>query len=179
VGPHGGQYGVPEVNYLCPDEDCPWLAEIFDLLYEGKYRDEFIQSTFSFATYWKDPFNLEDYLYYSQFLADINNERDQKNQTYKKNMLSLNSFLLVASPDYDEIVVPRTSPWFDFFFPNSESKVQNFNDTDMYKGDFFGLKSLFESNRLLIRSANCSHMDFPDNSCKIWYDLYTKPLLNN
>jgi hypothetical protein len=172
------------------------------------------------VNYYRDPFDLPDYLKFSQFLADINNEKPSKNSTYKKNMLTLNAVLLVASPDNDEIVVPRTSPWFDFFEPKSDSEVQNYNDTDGYKGDWIGLQTLFDSGRLIFRSVNCkfilflclslfcmyvcmyvcfffffhffififflnsfqhlgTHQDIPRDDCKVFYDLYTKPLLNN
>lgn len=40
-----------------------------------------MQDLISFATYWKDPYNMSTYLEVNQFLADINNERPTKNAT--------------------------------------------------------------------------------------------------
>jgi pimeloyl-ACP methyl ester carboxylesterase len=179
VGPHGGQYGVPEVNYLCPDDDCPWLAELFDAFNNGRWTEDSVQKLFTFATYWRDPFNLAAYLKYSQFLADINNERPQRNATYRQRLLSLNHYLLVASPTMDEIVVPHTAPWFESFAPNQETVVTAWNETDGYKGDWLGLRTLDQSGRLSIVGIQCHHQDYPRETCKQFYDQYTKPLLNN
>ena len=38
---------------------------------------------------------LQKYVEKNIFLADINNERSNKNQTYKKNFVSLNKFVMV------------------------------------------------------------------------------------
>ncbi len=57
------------------------------------------QKSISFAAYWKDPFNLDEYAQYNIFLADINNERDAKNETYKQNFESLNYLLLEYSTE--------------------------------------------------------------------------------
>ena len=54
-----------------------------DELLNGGWVDKSLQEAVSFAAYWKDPFLYEDYVKYNIFLADINNERPAKNQTYK------------------------------------------------------------------------------------------------
>jgi len=77
AGPQAGVYGVPQLNYLCPDYYCPWLDEIFSIIIENAYGD-WIQNHVSFAAYWKDPFDNDSYLKHSHFIADINNEREEK-----------------------------------------------------------------------------------------------------
>jgi len=78
AGAHGGQYGVPDVNVWCPDSICPWLNDLMSLVSEGVWTNSWMQDNIAFATYWKDPYQYNDYLKYSSFLADINNEKPQK-----------------------------------------------------------------------------------------------------
>jgi len=178
AGPHGGQYGVPSVNYWCPDAECPWLLELFDDVMNGSWTERFIQDHISFSTYWKDPFAYSTYLNVSTVLADINNERPIKNATYKKNMLSLNTALLIYSTT-DSIVIPNTSPWFQHYKVGQDTQVVSLKDTDQYRGDWLGLQTLDRQNKLQLFSIPCGHIWIGFPSCKTYYDKYTKPLLNN
>jgi len=179
AGPHAGQYGVPELNYLCPDYDCPWLDEIFSLIIENAYGS-WIQNHISFAAYWKDPFDFGDYLQYSHFIADINNERDVKNKTYRDNIISLNTMVLIYST-IENIVIPATSPWFQFYDVGHDdaSSVKALKDTDQYKQDWLGLQTLDVKNKLKLYSIDCDHADIPRDVCKKWYIKYSQQYLNN
>lgn len=64
------------------------------------------------AQYFRDPEDLDNYLQYSNFLADINNERALKNQTYKKNLMNLEKFVMYVF-EKDETVHPKEVS--DFF----------------------------------------------------------------
>jgi len=178
VGPHGGVYGTPAVNQLCPDQDCPWLNDLFDSILEGQWTDQWLQKYITFATYWKDPFEFNEYLKFSSFLPDINNERPVKNSTYRKNILSLNTVLLVSST-IDEIVIPMSSPWFEFFALGQDVTVVPFRQTDQYLQDWLGLQTLDKSNKLILKSIACHHQDIPRDVCKQFYVMYTQQLLNN
>jgi len=178
VAPHGGVFGVPQVNQLCPDVDCPWLNYLFDELLDGNWTSDWLQKYFSFSTYWKDPFAYDDYLKFSTFLPDINNERPLKNATYKKNILSLNKMLLIYS-EVDEVVVPNSSPWFQSYVLGQDVDVVPFRKTDQYLQDWLGLQTLDKEDRLIMESVPCTHHHIADDVCKPYYSLYTKPLLNN
>lgn len=142
------------------------------------WADEYVQSHISFASYWKDPFNLDHYLYYNFFLADINNEKAAKNATYKKNLSSLNSFTIFYTPT-DTIVIPPISPWFYFYKNGSETEIESLKESAQYQYDWIGLKTLDQSKRLNLYSVNCPHTDFPLPDCKQYYDMYIRSLLNN
>ena len=73
-----------------------------------------VQESLTFASYWKSPLHYDTYLKENIFLADINNERIEKNETYKKHMTSLNVLALITAGK-DMIVVPRSSPQFNFY----------------------------------------------------------------
>lgn len=178
VGPQDGVFGVPEVNAICPDNLCPFFDWLFDLLLHGGSPSEFLQTHYSFAAYWKNPHDISGYLANNVFLADINNEKDTKNITYKKNMLSLNTYLLTYAT-LDSIVIPRVSPWFEFYAPNQEVNIVPFNQSQTYTEDWIGLQTLNKAGKLLFGIAPCSHQNVPTEACKPFYTQYTKPLLSN
>ena len=123
--------------------------------------------------------NYSAYLEANIFLADINNERAIKNSTYKAHMKALNTYALCYS-ELDTIVIPRTSPWFQFYEIGSDTKVVDWNQTEAYSEDWIGLRTLQESGRLLRWSVPCSHADMPRVDCKAQaYDTITRDLLNN
>jgi len=93
-------------------------------------------------------------------------------------MTSLNTLLLIYSTT-DHIVIPRTSPWFESYKVNQDAVVVPLNQSAQYQQDWLGLKTLDSAGRLQLRSVPCGHQDIPRDSCKQWYDKYTKPLLNN
>ena len=51
------------------------------------------------AQYWHDPFNRTGFLAGSHYLADINNEREGKNDDYRKGKLIDQSKLIVLSTE--------------------------------------------------------------------------------
>jgi len=174
--PHAGVYGVPDFNVICPDQDCPWLNEIMSALMEGKA--DILQDHIAFAAYWRDPMNTTAFKSHNKFLTDINNMKDLKNPKYKKNLESLNTFLMMYTTR-DGIVIPNSSPWFQFYADGSMKNVTVLRETDTYTGDWIGLQTLDKRGALLTHTCNCSHQDYPRPDCKWAYDLYTKPLLDN
>ena len=77
----------------------------------------------------QDPYHYDKYLAHNQFLADINNERSQKRQQYRQNMLSLKQLVLVRFAD-DVLVVPKDSAWFGYW---DGHRLQSMNETQLYQ----------------------------------------------
>ena len=121
------------------------------------------------------------YLANNTFLADINNERPVKNSTYKRNMISLNAMLLVTAKK-DMIVVPKESTRFSFF-ARGDRKLTDlvpYDQSDGYKGDWIGLRTLDEAGKLDFLEVPCSHQDVPRDVCKdSAYDAKARALFNN
>lgn len=115
-----------------------------------------MQKKLSVANYWRDPNQMFKYLLHSEFLADANNEKVQKNELYKENILSLKKFVMVYST-IDEIVKPPESGFFGIY--NKQLQLVNLTDTELYKQDWIGLKTLNESNRMFVFSTNCTHVE--------------------
>ena len=114
-----------------------------------------LQKSFSFASYWRDPTRLGMYRELSPFLADINNERAVKNQSYVDRITSLTHFVLVMSRR-DTIIVPRESSWFGFYRENSTRVMQTMEETPLYREDWLGLKRLRESGRAYNPAPECA-----------------------
>jgi len=165
--PHAGIFGIPDVSWK-------WIAELVGRIPYEKW----IQETFSFSNYWKNPYHLEEYLNNSAYLADINNERTDKNISYKKNMMSLNNMACVFTT-IDDIVVPKESGIFEFYAPNSQSYVVPLNETEFYQEDWLGIRYLDENDKFHRFSCNCSHLNYPYEVCHYVFTDFTLPFLND
>jgi len=177
AGPQDGVYGVPDFNALCPDDLCPWLNVFFTSIVDGSWIDRVIQSTISFAAYWKDPFDYDNYLKYSIYLADVNNELAVKNTTYKSRLLRLNQMLLIYST-IDDIIIPAQSPWFYFYPEGNDKTVLPLQNSTQWTEDWLGLRTLYDSGRLIFKSLPCDHQDIPRDVCKPYYISEYRDLIN-
>jgi palmitoyl-protein thioesterase len=166
-GPHGGQFGIPVAEWT-------WIfRDIWDMMYDTEIQDHV-----SFAEYWRDPFELPTYLNYSIFLADLNNEKTIKNETYRTKMMSLNTLVLLQTL-VDDIVQPPSSGWFQSYAPNNDQEVIPLRQSDLYLEDRLGLKYLDEQGKLHLFSCQCQHADYPREVCHDVFTNYTLPFLNN
>jgi len=117
------------------------------------------EASVAFSDYWKDPSNKDQYLQKNRFLADLNNERDEKNATYKANMLTLEKYVLVMATG-DNMVVPKESEQHGYYKWGSTTEVEELRDTEAYQGDWIGLNTLDESKRLDQLSFDGDHLQF-------------------
>ena len=76
----------------------------------------FILDLIAPAQYWHDPFNHTDFLNGSIYLADINNEREEKTEKYRENLLRLENFVMVRWRD-ETTIIPAASSQFGFYLP--------------------------------------------------------------
>lgn len=131
-----------------------------------------MQSRLVPAQYFRDPEDVEPYLESSNFLADVNNEREVKNQTYKENMKKLERFAMYMFSD-DTTVVPPQSAYFQEYNASSE-EVTKLKDRDLYKEDWIGLKWLDERGRLEFKIAEGGHMQFAEGVLEDCFERYFK-----
>lgn len=178
AGVQDGQYGVPDLNVYCPDDItiCDFLNDIMNDLAYNKDSEAIFQKDISFAEYWKSPFNQTAYLKYSGFLADVNNERQIKNATYRQNMIALNKAIFLHALE-DHIVIPSVSELFQFFFWGQDAQVMSsISQSPTYQGDWIGLKTLDSQSKLTLASVNCTHQGMPREPCKSQvYETWIKP----
>ena len=98
----------------------------------------------------------EGYLEHSHFLADINNEREEKKGVYKERLAKLEKFVMVVFED-DKTVVPKESGWFAEVNETS-GVVTELREREIYKEDWIGLKKLDEKGGLVFESVEGEHM---------------------
>ncbi|KAF7637727.1 hypothetical protein Mgra_00002702 [Meloidogyne graminicola] len=108
------------------------------------------------AQFWHDPTRIEDYRNKNIFLPELNCEI-KCNSTYKKNMLKLQNFVLVQFLK-DEEIQPKESAWFGFYSENDTEKIIPMEQTNLYKQDLIGLKTLEKTGRLHFLSINGKHL---------------------
>ena len=119
------------------------------------------------AQYYRDPDQLETYLEYNKFLPSINNElSEERNETYARNLATLNALVLVLF-SADKTVVPKESAWFGSYAPESEENGDEKTIVPMrlqplYTQDWIGLRSLDERGRVVLETCEGAHMQISD-----------------
>ncbi|KAK2616911.1 hypothetical protein QQS21_000289 [Conoideocrella luteorostrata] len=98
------------------------------------------------------------YLDSSNFLADINNERDLKNKKYKKNLASLDNFVMYLFAN-DTVSIPKESSWFGEI--TGDGNHTPLKEQPIYKEDWLGLKKLDEKGALKFKTIEGDHMQIP------------------
>ena len=156
----GGQHNGISDFQNCASDD--WLCRTWTGYLKSNTWSSFVQSRLVPAQYFRDPEDLDSYLDYSNFLADINNEREVKNSTYKENMEKLESFAMYVFAN-DTTVVPKESGWFAEVNTTS-TEVTKLQDRPIYKEDWLGLKSLDKDGKLHFRTIVGGHMQFGEDT---------------
>ncbi|POS88146.1 hypothetical protein EPUL_001344 [Erysiphe pulchra] len=169
----GSQHNGISKFETCSDND--FLCRIALGFLRSNIWSNVVQNYLVPAQYFRDPSKLADYAYYltsSNFLADINNEREEKNQTYKQNLASLKRFVMYLFQD-DETVVPKESGWFAEV---NSSTVTPLQERQMYKEDWLGLRTLDEKKALVFKTVPGRHMQLSDDELTEVFKKYFGPL---
>jgi len=166
---HQGVADIPECTSV-NETICTFVEELLEF---GAYNS-IVQELEVQAQYFKDPMEIPTYLASSGFLADINNERTQKNSTYKTNLSTLNQFVMFQFTE-DTVVVPKESEFFGYYADGSTSHLLKLQQMDIYTEDWIGLKTLDESERLQFLPCPGNHMQFTLD----WFIANVIPFLNN
>ncbi|GAM39500.1 hypothetical protein TCE0_034f11103 [Talaromyces pinophilus] len=138
------------------------------LLRFGRWSD-FVQSRLVPAQYFRDVNDYDSYLEHSNFLADINNERELKNALYKSNLKSLNRFGMFMFSE-DTTAVPKESAWFAEV-NQTNGEITTLRDRSIYKEDWLGLRSLDEQGKLDFETIPGPHMALTE---KVLTEVFTE-----
>lgn len=156
----GSQHNGISKFQSCNDDD--YLCRVALGFLRSNIWTNIIQNYLVPAQYFRDPSKLAEYAYFlasSNFLADINNEREEKNETYKQNLASLKRFVMYLFQD-DETVIPKESGWFSEVNGSSVIPLQ---ERQMYKEDWLGLKTLDDRKALVFKTVPGRHMQLSDD----------------
>ncbi len=156
--PQQGIFGLPGTF----DDRFKWLDYMEGYAHHILYSKA-IQKIVGFAGYWHDTMHYDRYIKKACFLPYLNNEIPHTDETlFKKNICNLKNMILVMSTK-EEIVEPKISCHFGFYKKGSKEKIENLVDSQGYKEDKLGLKTLNESGRLHLRLADCTHANFQED----------------
>jgi palmitoyl-protein thioesterase len=154
VSPHGGVYPYPD----------PVI-----------YTDA-AQAKNSYPGYWRDPFQYNNYLTKSAYLADLNNENPGVNSSvYRERVLGLDNLVLIWSQQDDVLEPPASGRFSSFAVGKWPLEIISVEETPMWSG--LGLDILNSSGRLKIYETDCDHADHVSLECLEAWKHYTLPFL--
>jgi palmitoyl-protein thioesterase len=132
-----------------------------------------VQSRLVPAQYFRSPDyeEYQKYLAYSNFLADINNERAVKNTTYAKHIASLSNFVMYLFSE-DTTVVPKESSWF---MEVNATTVTPLRERPIYTEDWIGLKRLDQKGGLRFEVSEGRHMELDEALLREAFGKYFGP----
>lgn len=135
----------------------------------------------SFCNFWKDNRNQEEYQKKSKWLAASNNEQGaygHVNQTYVKNMEGLNQYMVTRAMR-DEIVQPSYSAFHQYWAwgdaKRDDSKIPKFQETEGYKTNALGLKTLYDRGDMIFNAFNGTHTKYNMS----WWRKHVLKMFNN
>ncbi|XP_022110848.1 lysosomal thioesterase PPT2-A-like isoform X2 [Acanthaster planci] len=132
-----GQYG--DTSYI------PMIPKLKEDVYKFCYLTTFGQDI-SVCNYWNDPHHRSMYLQHNKYLPVVNNETaNAKSKEWKANFLRLKQMVMIGGPD-DGVITPWQSSHFGFY--DTSEKVVEMKDQEVYKMDYFGLKTLDQRDAL-------------------------------
>jgi palmitoyl-protein thioesterase len=148
-----------------------WLCKGAQGLLRSNTWSSFVQNRLVPAQYFRDLNQYDNYLEHSNFLADINNERALKNQTYKTNLERLEKFIMYIFEE-DQTVVPKESGWFAEV---NGTEVTPLRERDIYREDWIGLKTLDKKGALEFKTTGGRHMALSDQLLGEVFNNYYGP----
>jgi palmitoyl-protein thioesterase len=154
VTPHGGVYPYPD-----------------PLIYSDAS-----QSKNSYPGYWRDPYQYNNYLTQSAYLADLNNENPgAESDVYRDRVLGLANLVLIWSPLDDVLEPPASGRFGTYSVGKWPLEVVPVEETPMWQG--LGLDIMNSSGRLKIYETDCKHADHVTLDCLEAWKHYTLPFL--
>ena len=152
-----------------------WLCRGAMALLRGSAWSSWVQANLVPAQYYRDPasaYAYDMYLQQSNFLADINNEREHKNLEYRENLARLVQFVMFMFED-DTVSIPKESSWFEEV--NGTENVP-LRARKIYAEDWLGLKSLDRKGGLKFRSIPGDHMELEEQVLNKTFAEFFGPL---
>lgn len=156
-------YGSPQSGVQlvpnCDVGECSFLHFLSSNLVYKKIT----QYTFTPSNFFRVIGKEDSYLKYALFLPKINNQIDHKKKDiYKKRFSSLEKLVLVQF-EKDQLVQPSISSLFGYL--DSKNNLVDMRNTDEYKNDVIGLKTLDQAKKIVeIVVKGQNHLKLGDDS---------------
>jgi palmitoyl-protein thioesterase len=124
------------------------------------------------ADEFRDPFKTKTQYFLDSQLAELNNENPLRvNHTYKENFAKVERFAMVKAWQ-DTTVYPNEGSWFGQYADNSYKVIETMNETELYKNDTYGLRTVDEQGRVCFETTPGDHMAFSDDTLNTWIDRH-------
>lgn len=172
----GSQHnGIAEFQ-KCGDLD--FLCKGATALVKGNAWTDYVQNTVVPAQYYRTLNEStgtasDEYLEHSNFLADINNEREERNEEYAERIAALEKFVMIVFEE-DKTVIPPASGWFAEVNATS-GHVTPLRERDIYKEDWIGLKRLDAHGGLVFRNTSGAHMELDEKTLRVTFEEFFGP----
>eukprot|EP01060_Flectonema_neradi_P020053 TRINITY_DN2757_c0_g1_i1.p1 TRINITY_DN2757_c0_g1~~TRINITY_DN2757_c0_g1_i1.p1 ORF type:complete len:311 (+),score=91.19 TRINITY_DN2757_c0_g1_i1:62-994(+) len=126
------------------------------------------QRTLFQANYYRDPMrvNTPEYKEFSA-LAQWNGEGNHFQPEWKDNFVKVERFAMIKALK-DTMVYPNDGEWWGQFRPGSYTFKEQMNETDYYKRDLFGLKTVDEAGKIVYNHTDGNHLVFTVQQLQWW-----------
>lgn len=131
----------------------------------------FVQGKLVPAQYFRDAQDYEAYLEGSNFLADVNNEREEKVERYKENVQGLEKLVMYMFED-DTTLIPKESAWFEEVNGTVTTPLRG---TRLYSEDWLGLRRLDRKGAIDFKRVSGGHMQVSEKDLKEAMGAYFGP----
>jgi palmitoyl-protein thioesterase len=152
--------GGPQMGVIKPLDCSQWYCNLINSAGLFLVYNKLIQNHIGPAGYVRDVNNFKKYLKYSSLLADLNNEREEKNQNYKQRFLQLERIVLIQFGQ-DQTIYPKESEWFQSL--DTKGNLLKLEDSPFYSEDYIGLKQLNEEGKVQFIIIPKPHVIFDYN----------------
>ncbi|KAF3766960.1 putative palmitoyl-protein thioesterase precursor [Cryphonectria parasitica EP155] len=166
----GSQHnGITEFSECAPTN---FLCRGAMALLRGNVWGNYVQTNLVPAQYFRPPTDYDNYLENSNFLADINNEREEKSLEYKKQLTKLENFVMYMFED-DTTVIPKETSWWAEV---NGTEVTPLRSRPIYQEDWLGLKELDRKGSLQFRTTPGQHMRLEESVLNDTFREFFGPL---
>ena len=152
----GPNMGVIDIPHCFSGPFCKLINSVArDFVYTG-----IVQNILGPAGYFRDTYHYDRYLNRSVFLPHLNNEAaddDATKAARKDRFSSLNGLQLMMFTQ-DTMVFPKESEWFQELDESGE--LRDVTESDFYKNDVLGFKTLNEAKKVQFVSVDGDHLQF-------------------
>jgi palmitoyl-protein thioesterase len=152
----GPQMGVASF----PQCESGMVCNIVNKVVDTAVYFSMVQHIIGPAGYFKDVSHYKNYLTYSSFLPDLNNERQDKNDSYKERFSNLEKIVLIKFSE-DSMIIPKETAWFQFY--DESHKLLPLEESEFYKNDFIGVKKLNEEKKIQFVEIEGQHLEFDED----------------
>ena len=166
----GPQMGVSAIPNLKCGPICDGLNGLVSTI--NYANPQFLNDKLAPASYWKYKSHYDQYMKHNTYLKDLNNEGPKKNANYKNRIISLNKMLLVKGSK-DNTITPRESSWFEFYDKKGQ-KIVPLRQSDFYKKDYLGIKTLDQKKKLIFVSIAQDHVKYTEREFVIYIIPFLK-----